>query len=116
MRFITSRNYVVSVAKILIIGLCVFSIMMLSGCVALGPDYEQPKADVESNWLESEDPRITSLSPADPKWWKSAFNEPVLDQLIETAFEQNFTLRSARHSRGRTPACCTKRTNRFCCN
>jgi len=68
---------------------------MLSGCVVLGPDYEQPKADVAPNWLESEDPRISSLSPADPKWWKSAFNAPVLDQLIETAFEQNLTLRSA---------------------
>ena len=61
----------------------------------LGPDYERPEADVQPDWLESEDPRIKSLTPADPEWWKSAFNDPILDKLIEIAFKQNLTLRSA---------------------
>ncbi len=95
MESMTSQNCVVSANNFLSIVSSIFFIMLLSGCVALGPDYEQPEADVESNWLESEDSRILSEQPADPKWWQSAFHDPVLDQLIETAFKQNLTLRSA---------------------
>lgn len=76
-------------------GLSSLLIILLGGCVALGPDYERPKADVEPNWLEIEDARISSTAPTDPKWWRSAFHDPVLDQLIESAFQQNLTLRSA---------------------
>ena len=69
--------------------------LLLSGCIALGPDYRRPEAAVEPNWLEIEDPLITSESPADPKWWETAFQDPDLDQLVETVLQQNLTLRSA---------------------
>lgn len=77
------------------VGLSIFFTILLSGCAALGPDYERPIADVESNWLENEDARISSDVPTDPEWWKSAFNDPVLDKLVDTAYKQNLTLRSA---------------------
>jgi NodT family efflux transporter outer membrane factor (OMF) lipoprotein len=69
--------------------------LLISGCAVVGPHYTRPEAAVESNWLDIEEPLITSEPPADPKWWKTAFQDPDLDQLVETALQQNLTLRSA---------------------
>ena len=69
--------------------------ILLSGCTALGPNYTQPEAAVGPNWLEIENPLVTSEPPADPKWWQTAFQDPDIDQLVKTALEQNLTLRSA---------------------
>ena len=75
--------------------LSVLPALVVSGCAMLGPDYQQPDVPVESDWLDSGDVRVTREQPVDPKWWRSAFQDPVLDQLIETALQQNLTLRSA---------------------
>ncbi len=77
------------------LGFSLLLIVLLSGCMNLGPDYTRPETAIEPNWLEIEDPMVTSEPAAGPEWWQSAFNDPVLDQLVETALEQNLTLRSA---------------------
>ena len=77
------------------IGLVTLSALMASGCAMLGPDFQQPSAPVESNWLEVNDPMVSSEPPADPKWWQTAFQDPVLDELVEMALQENLTLRSA---------------------
>ena len=77
------------------IGLTALSALLVSGCAMLGPDFQEPTAPVESEWLEVGDPLISSEPPADPKWWHTAFQDPVLDQLVETALQENLTLRSA---------------------
>jgi NodT family efflux transporter outer membrane factor (OMF) lipoprotein len=74
--------------------LFVSAALIASGC-ALGPDYKTPEAPVETDWLEAEDTRISSQQPVDPEWWRTAFSDPVLDRLVETALQQNLTLRSA---------------------
>ncbi|MEE4146613.1 MAG: TolC family protein, partial [Halieaceae bacterium] len=66
-----------------------------SGCTMLGPDYEQPVAPVESQWLEAGNSRIDSQAPVDPTWWRASFADPVLDALVESALQENLTLRSA---------------------
>ncbi|MEK6248690.1 MAG: efflux transporter outer membrane subunit, partial [Planctomycetales bacterium] len=43
----------------------------------------------------TEDSRVSSEPSTDPKWWKSAFQDPELDKLVEAALQQNLTLRSA---------------------
>ena len=70
------------------------SAVTLSGCM-LGPDFQQPDAPLESEWLEAADPKVSAEPPADPKWWQSAFADPVLDQLVDIALAENLTLRSA---------------------
>ena len=75
--------------------LSVLSVLIVSGCAMLGPDYQEPAAPVESDWIETGDTRINSEQPVDPKWWHTAFQDPVLDRLIDTALQQNLTLRSA---------------------
>ena len=67
----------------------------LSGCAMVGPDYKPPTAKVATQWLEFEDPRLKATSPVEPLWWKQAFQDPVLDQLVAEALADNLTLRSA---------------------
>ena len=65
------------------------------GCVMVGPEYEEPDPPLESDWLDYEDPRLDATSPLAPDWWRTAFRDPVLDQLIEISLADNLTLRSA---------------------
>lgn len=68
---------------------------LLGGCINLGPDYTRPEAAVEPNWLDIENSLVKSQPPVGPNWWKAAFHDPDLDQLVTTALQQNLTLRSA---------------------
>ena len=77
------------------IGSSLMLMLLLGGCINLGPDYTQPEAAVEPNWLDVENTLVTSQSPADPNWWKAAFQDTGLDQLVTAALHQNLTLRSA---------------------
>lgn len=77
------------------VGIAMLSALMMSGCTMLGPDYEQPPAALEDEWLEIEDPRVTDAPPVDTRWWQSAFQDDVLDQLVDAALAQNLSLRSA---------------------
>jgi NodT family efflux transporter outer membrane factor (OMF) lipoprotein len=71
------------------------SSLLFTGCMTVGPKYEAPTADVEEDWSNLEDPQLSAEPMLDPNWWSSAFNDPVLDQLIEDALSQNLSLRSA---------------------
>ena len=75
------------------LGMCV--VMLMPACTVVGPEYKEPEADVQSDWSGIETATLSSDPPLDPQWWKSAFNDPVLDALVETALEQNLSLRSA---------------------
>ena len=66
----------------------------LSACTTLGPDFEKPDAIIENEWLEKESPQINTGSGDFSEWW-TLFNDPVLDNLIEMASEQNLSLRVA---------------------
>jgi NodT family efflux transporter outer membrane factor (OMF) lipoprotein len=67
------------------------AIFLITGCSMVGPDFVKPKAPVETEWLEARDP-IIKTAPSDYKAWWSAFNDPVLDNLIENAYQQNLPL------------------------
>ena len=68
--------------------------MLLTACTTLGPDFVKPTAPVEEKWIETEDPQVKMESADHSAWWK-VFNDPVLDNLIEIASEQNFSLQVA---------------------
>jgi NodT family efflux transporter outer membrane factor (OMF) lipoprotein len=61
----------------------------VSACTTLGPDFETPEADVLETWDEQAQSLSAGQEPE--KWWAS-FNDPVLDQLVETAYQQNLPL------------------------
>lgn len=65
-------------------------VLVLSGCAAVGPDYEPPKMPVPRQWTET-----TAATGSQPdKWWKT-FNDPVLDRLIGDAITSNLDLKLA---------------------
>ena len=69
----------------------VIAIFLTTGCTMVGPDFVKPEAPVETEWWESRDPEIKT-APSDYKAWWSVFNDPVLDSLVEAAYQQNLTL------------------------
>src|SRR5262245_54614996 len=73
--------------------LLVPALLAFAGCM-VGPNYQRPKTAVSGNWLDSGDPRVSGDSATYREWWK-AFDDPVLDRLIEHAYRENLTLRVA---------------------
>ncbi len=71
----------------------------LSGCLAVGPDYERPPLELprampESAALDSTSTvRITSATPID-RWW-TVFKDPALERLVEDARGCNSDIRAA---------------------
>lgn len=60
----------------------------------LGPDHKRPVVPVADDWIESEDPSIVHDRCAQSAWWR-VFNDPLMEQLILTAYQQNLSLRTA---------------------
>ena len=76
-------------------GILLAVLLLASGCVKVGPDFVQPEADTRPQWLEASGyKQVTTKADDYRDWWRS-FNDPVLDKLIQTAYQQNLTLRIA---------------------
>ncbi|HEV3445629.1 MAG TPA: efflux transporter outer membrane subunit, partial [Gemmataceae bacterium] len=79
-------------------------ILFACGCTSLkefvqngfkvGPNYDRPPAPLAPDWIDAGNPRVKS-APANYSDWWSVFHDPVLNDLIQTAYEQNVTLRLA---------------------
>src|SRR5258708_18298220 len=67
---------------------------LLAGCM-VGPDYQRPAIDAPGVYrVDGQASIASSESLGDEKWWE-VFQDPVLQQLIRTALEQNYDLRIA---------------------
>ena len=69
---------------------------VLLGC-AVGPDYKRPSIDTPPAYRASQAPSSMAVeggSLGDEKWW-DLFQDPVLQQLIRTAQQQNYDVRIA---------------------
>ena len=79
-------------------------ILFGSGCTSVsdyihngfkvGPNYQKPSAPVASEWIDSQSKGVNVATQDLRGWWKT-LNDPKLDALIEEAYRQNLTLRSA---------------------
>ncbi len=69
-------------------------VMMLGGCTMVGPDFVKPQAPLLDEWKEKEAPGL-SVGQTDYSTWWRAFDDPVLDNLIEKAYQQNLSLQVA---------------------
>lgn len=68
---------------------------LLSGCAMVGPDYiKPPPAPEQKAWIEQKDP-IIKTEPTDLSNWWEVFGDPVLDSLVDQAYQQNLPLRIA---------------------
>jgi len=68
--------------------------MLVLGCAMVGPDYVRPPVQVEQTWLDTGDKRVQTAAAEYKDWWQ-AFKDPALNQLIDTAYRENLTLRIA---------------------
>ncbi len=71
-----------------------FPALLLTSCATLGPDFKKPSAPIEKKWLEVDNPQIKAETADYSTWWH-VLNDPVLDNLIETACKQNLSLQVA---------------------
>ena len=60
----------------------------------VGPNFRTPPAPVAPQWIDAADNRIQPAPEQQPRWW-IVFNDPVLNSLIESAYQQNLSLREA---------------------
>jgi len=74
------------------------SVVLLEGCVTLGPDYQEPEVGWLKSWqsdLYGQLGNADQQTQVDLRFWWQAFNDPVLNTLIETARRENPSLRIA---------------------
>ncbi len=60
----------------------------------VGPEYREPAAPVAVDWIDENDQRVNSNTAQTADWW-TVFEDPVLNQLVQSAYQQNLTLREA---------------------
>jgi NodT family efflux transporter outer membrane factor (OMF) lipoprotein len=63
-------------------------------CSMVGPDFVEPRAPIETEWLASGDTRLRTESADYREWW-TVFDDPVLSGLIASAYRQNLPLQIA---------------------
>ncbi len=75
-----------------------FALILAQACTTLGPDYREPDVTWIADWesdLYGQAPAAPVDEVEDLAFWWQAFNDPVLNRLIEIARRENPTLRLA---------------------
>ena len=67
---------------------------LLAACAPVGPDFVKPEVELPPGWSETGNNGITETVIEQPQW-RRVFDDPVLNQLIETAWQQNNNLEIA---------------------
>jgi outer membrane protein, multidrug efflux system len=68
-------------------------IFLAAGC-SVGPNYQKPDLAVPAGWTEAQQKGVDVRSTELTRWW-SAFNDALLDSLVERAVRSNLDLRLA---------------------
>lgn len=84
--------------------LLLVALSILSGCTGVsqyfhngckvGPNYCPPPAPVASHWIDASDRRVRTAEDDLAGWW-TVFDDPLLNNFIQQAYNQNLTLREA---------------------
>jgi NodT family efflux transporter outer membrane factor (OMF) lipoprotein len=72
---------------------CAYCGSWCKNCFKVGPDYFKPAAPVADSWIDFNDPRVISDPANDRQWW-TAFNDPAIDSLVQSAYRGNLPLRA----------------------
>lgn len=80
------------------------SLLMLGGCkfgpdyfrkdCKVGPEYTPPGAPVACHWIDANDQRVRTTNDDLAGWW-TVFGDPLLNDIVQRAYNQNLTLREA---------------------
>lgn len=88
------RNTLVQLRSLLVLG----SVLGLTACTTLGPDYTEPELAWAESWetdLYGQFGSSKAQAEMDLQYWWRLFNDPVLNRLIELARSDNPSLRIA---------------------
>lgn len=61
----------------------------------VGPNYARPIVQTAPRWVDAEDQRVKSIECLDHASWWQVYDDPLLDDLVLAAYQQNLTLRTA---------------------
>ncbi|MGQ9769141.1 MAG: efflux transporter outer membrane subunit [Thermogutta sp.] len=86
--------------------LAVTALLVSSGCSTslrewwakgfkVGPDYCPPSAEVGEAWIDSNDSGVKVNGDVNYAHWWTVFNDPTLNELVYTAYEENLPLKIA---------------------
>ncbi|MFV8403895.1 TolC family protein [Vibrio harveyi] len=76
--------------------LAILSVLGLSACTTLGPDYVHPEQTaLPSDWSLEKAAQDTQQSEQKLQQWWQQFNDPTLNQLVDMASQQNLDLEAA---------------------
>ena len=67
--------------------------LFLAGC-SVGPDYKEPALAVPAAWTEAQQKSVDTRPAELTRWW-TAFEDPMLNSLVERAVRSNLDLRVA---------------------
>jgi NodT family efflux transporter outer membrane factor (OMF) lipoprotein len=76
------------------IGLALCAALLISSCTTVGPEYVQPEAPLADAWQTASGAGLTASEYELVKWW-DVFDDPILDNLVDLAHQQNLTLELA---------------------
>jgi NodT family efflux transporter outer membrane factor (OMF) lipoprotein len=68
--------------------------LALGACTTVGPDYVRPDSPLGPDWYEADHARYDAKAEQQVAWWQT-LGDPVLDELIDLAHQQNNSLRIA---------------------
>jgi len=69
-------------------------VIYLSGCAPVGPDFVKPEIEISDSWSVQSGDTYSKGDPQLSAWWR-LFNDPVLNELVDTALRNNNTLELA---------------------
>ncbi len=69
-------------------------LVLLAACAPVGPDFVKPEVELPPAWHEAGESGLEASAIKQPQWWR-VFEDPVLNQLVETAWRQNNSLEIA---------------------
>ncbi|MBQ0720459.1 MAG: efflux transporter outer membrane subunit [Gammaproteobacteria bacterium] len=68
--------------------------LLLNACAPVGPDFVKPEIDAAAQWSKSATQGLESTAQPESLWWH-IFNDPILNQLVDTARANNNSLEIA---------------------
>jgi NodT family efflux transporter outer membrane factor (OMF) lipoprotein len=69
--------------------------LMSAACAAVGPNYQRPPVSLTAHYLAAPSPAAPAHDQDLEAWWQ-AFDDPMLERVVERAMAQNLDLEAAR--------------------
>jgi NodT family efflux transporter outer membrane factor (OMF) lipoprotein len=72
----------------------VLAVLLPLAACKVGPDFTEPSAALAERWLQAGEATVITDRATYERWW-TVFNDPTLNDLVDTAYRQNLTLLAA---------------------